>query len=981
MSIELLAPAGGPEPFRAALAVGADAIYCGVGNDFNARRNASNFDFDSFERACRAAHLAGTRVYVTINVAVADDELGRALALVREAAARGADAFIVQDWGLFELIHKTWPELELHVSTQANIHDARGTAWAREQGAHRVTLSRELSLQEIARIAQEGVELEVFGHGALCFCYSGVCLMSSMAGGRSANRGLCAQPCRLLYQLVDERGACVSAPGRTRPLCPKDACTADSVEALMAAGVGSLKVEGRMKAPDYVWSVVGAYREQIDSVLRAGGVAACGNAGEGGTANAAACAQANADAVATAGGTTTRASFEAGNSNEAAEERKAPIALPELGSTPVSAEVARRLKRAFNRDFTDAYLRGTSGDELMSYERSNNRGQFAGVVLQSSGVPVQRRDGKGNLHADPRQDKRRARCTALVRLDEPVGAGDLLELRPDDDPDSFLTATVAEDVPAGGTIECKVARPMPAGCPVRVIRSKAAHDGADAALAREVSRKRKVAVRVVARLGEPFRVELSCVSGVGAERCADEISELRGVSGKKCPATAPADCFGASAPVDAARNLPHASAEGFTVEPARTKAVTREDLIEHVGRMGTSPFEPVSFDVELDEGCGMGFSAVHKVRAAACEALEQAILAPYAERAAKLAPAPSLADIQAATSLTSSTSDYLGGTGSSATGEGLTAAVTASSEANGAAAVAAAVPASATLAAPAVATPEICVLAPTPEVAHAALEAGATRIYAITDALAAAGAFEPVGAPGEQNAAWPTGCIPVLDEVCREPDHARLDPWVTSGASVAVGNVSELALAAKQGAKPEVRGCIPVHNAAALAKLTSCGAAGVWLSPELTLAQISELVPKASVPVGLVVYGRVRVMTSEHCILQAANKCVHDCARCALRRRQLSLKDKDGRLLPVRTDLHGRSRIYDAAPLDLTPQVGELMAAGVSRLAVDATLLSPEQASAGVKRLAQAIAAVRAGKRPTPREKGSTSGHLFWGIG
>ncbi len=932
MSIELLAPAGGPEPFRAALAVGADAIYCGVGNDFNARRNASNFDFDSFERACRAAHLAGTRVYVTINVAVADDELGRALALVREATVRGADAFIVQDWGLFELIHKTWPELELHVSTQANIHDARGTAWAREQGAHRVTLSRELSLQEIARIAQEGVELEVFGHGALCFCYSGVCLMSSMAGGRSANRGLCAQPCRLLYRLVDERGACVSAPGRTRPLCPKDACTADSVEALMAAGVGSLKVEGRMKAPDYVWSVVGAYREQIDSVLRAGATAS------------------------------------------------------ELGSTPVSAEVARRLKRAFNRDFTDAYLRGTSGDELMSYERSNNRGQLVGVVLQSSGVPVQRRDGKGNLHADPRQDKRRARCTALVRLDEPVGAGDLLELRPDDDPDSFLTAMVTEDVPAGGTIECKVARPMPAGCPVRVIRSKAAHDGADAALAREVSRKRKVAVRVVARLGEPLRVELSCVSGVGAERCADEASELRGVAGEKCPVAASADCADASAPVATTRNLPHASAEGFTVEPARTKAVTREDLIEHVGRMGTSPFEPVSFDIELDEGCGMGFSAVHKVRAAACEALVQAILAPYAERAAKLAPVPEPADIQAMTCPASSTSDYLDGAGGTATGEGLTvvaaatsvpaasAAAAASSEANGAAAVGAE-SASATSAIPAVATPEICVLAPTPEVAHAALEAGATRVYAISDALAAA------GAPGEQNAVWPAGCIPVLDEVCREPDHARLDPWVTAGASVAVGNVSELALAAKQGAKPEVRGCIPVHNAAALAKLASCGAAGVWLSPELTLAQISELAPKASVPVGLVVYGRVRVMTSEHCVLQAANKCVHDCARCALRRRQLSLKDKDGRLLPVRTDLHGRSRIYDAAPLDLTPQVGELVAAGVSRLAVDATLLTPEQASDEVKRLAQAIAAVRAGKRPAPREKGSTSGHLFWGIG
>jgi U32 family peptidase len=844
MSIELLAPAGGPEPFRAALAAGADAIYCGVGNDFNARRNASNFDFDSFEAACRAAHLAGTRVYVTINVVVREEEMGRALALVREASVRGADAFIIQDWGLFERIHRIWPELELHVSTQANVHDARGTAWAREQGAHRVTLSRELSLPEISRIAEEGVELECFGHGALCFCYSGVCLMSSMAGGRSANRGLCAQPCRLLYKLVDEQGKNVAAPGRTRPLCPKDACTASDVDALIAAGVGSLKVEGRMKAPDYVWSVIGAYREQIDSALANPGA-------------------------------------------------------PELGATPVSAGVGRRLKRAFNRDFTDAYLRGTSGDELMSYERSNNRGQLVGEVLSSSGTQVQRKDGRGNLHADPRQDKRRARCTVTVRVSEPVGAGDLLELRPDNDPDSFLTAQVGEDVPAGGTVECKVARPMPVGCPVRVIRSKAAHDGSDAALAREVSRKRPVAVRVVARLGEPFRVELSCTTSA-----------------------------------DGSPELPQAAAEGFTVEPARTKPVTREDLIEHVGRMGTSAFEPVSFEVELDEGCGMGFSAVHKVRAAACEALEQAILASYAERAASLAPVPAAAELAPAPVPTQTP-----------------------------------------------AAPEICVLATSPQVAAAAIAAGATRVYVPADELASGGPFAPAGTPGTPAAAWPAGTIPVADEVCREPDHARIDPWLASGMPVAVGNVSELALAAERGAAAELRGCIPVHNSSALAKLTEAGAAGVWLSPELTLAEIQQLAPLATIPVGLAVYGRVRVMTSEHCVLQAADKCIHDCSRCALRRRELSLCDKDGRELPVRTDANGRSRIYDAAPLDLTPQVGELVAAGVTRLAVDATLLSEQEAASAVARVKAALEAVQAGKRPAPREKGATSGHLFWGIG
>lgn len=149
--IELLAPAGGPEPFAAALAAGADAIYCGFGNDFNARRSATNFTPQTFADACEKAHLAGVRVYVTVNVVVSTKEIPRVLALVREAWLLGADAFIIQDWGLFTEIRRTWPQIETHVSTQANIHDERGVLWCRDQGADRVTLSRELSLPEIQK--------------------------------------------------------------------------------------------------------------------------------------------------------------------------------------------------------------------------------------------------------------------------------------------------------------------------------------------------------------------------------------------------------------------------------------------------------------------------------------------------------------------------------------------------------------------------------------------------------------------------------------------------------------------------------------------------------------------------------------------------------------------------------------------------------------------------------------------------------------
>ena len=374
---ELLAPAGGPEPFNAALAAGADAIYCGLGNDFNARRGAHNFDDESFAAACRRAHLAGTRVYVTVNVAVSTEEMPRVLGLVRRAWELGADAFIIQDWGLMAEVRRRWPEVEVHVSTQANVHDARGVAWCRDVwGAERVTLSRELSLPEISRIAKEGVELECFGHGALCFCYSGVCLMSSLNGGRSANRGLCAQPCRLPYDLLDEDGNVMEIPGvatqglpeksrgvgGTRLLCPKDYCTVDHLAEMRDAGVGSVKVEGRMKAPDYVLSVVGAYRDALDALA----------AGEDPEARAAA--------------------------------------------------RHRRLKRAFNRDFTDGYLRGSSDNDMMSYERSNNRGEVVGEVVgsrQLEDAVVRRGGGNGGRE----RMRRLTRADVEVRLTAPVGEG------------------------------------------------------------------------------------------------------------------------------------------------------------------------------------------------------------------------------------------------------------------------------------------------------------------------------------------------------------------------------------------------------------------------------------------------------------------------------------------------------------------------------------------------------------------------------
>ena len=270
-TIELLAPAGSVEAAHAALANGADAVYLGL-SEFNARRNAKNLSLDDLEDVCRLAHIGGQRIYLTLNTVLLDREPAQAANLAQQAWERGADAVIVQDLGLLRVLREHLPHIEVHASTQMNIHDARGVELLARLGAKRVTLARELSLDELADLSKLGVELEVFGHGALCVCYSGQCLMSSLIGRRSANRGLCAQACRLPYELVDAQGNHEADPEQVGRylLSPRDLATIDILPQLIDAGVASLKVEGRMKSPEYVATVTRVYRTAIDRALAGG---------------------------------------------------------------------------------------------------------------------------------------------------------------------------------------------------------------------------------------------------------------------------------------------------------------------------------------------------------------------------------------------------------------------------------------------------------------------------------------------------------------------------------------------------------------------------------------------------------------------------------------------------------------------------------------------------------------------------------------
>ena len=253
--LELLAPAGSMEAVTAAVQAGADAVYMGYG-DFNARRNAKNFSREEFAAAVSYCHLRGVKVYLTLNTLLTDREMPEGARLAAEAGEIGVDAVLVQDLGMLRVLRQASPDLPVHASTQMTVHNLDGVKLCADLGMTRVVLSRELSRDQIAYICQNSpIEIEVFGHGALCMCYSGQCFMSSMIGGRSGNRGLCAQPCRLKY------GWNGKADGN--PLSLKDMSMAGHIQELKRMGVACLKIEGRMKRPEYVAVVISIYAKAI----------------------------------------------------------------------------------------------------------------------------------------------------------------------------------------------------------------------------------------------------------------------------------------------------------------------------------------------------------------------------------------------------------------------------------------------------------------------------------------------------------------------------------------------------------------------------------------------------------------------------------------------------------------------------------------------------------------------------------------------
>ena len=815
-NVELLAPAGNMECLHAAVKAGADAVYLGAGH-FNARRGADNFSLENLAEACDYAHLRGVKIYLTLNTVVLPSELPDALELARQAYRCGVDAFIVQDIGISIELSRIMPDVEVHVSTQMNIHDEDGLRAAAALGATRVTLARELSLAEIARLhelAEElGVELESFAHGALCICYSGQCFMSSLVGGRSANRGRCAQACRLPYELHNRAlRKTLDAPGE-HLLSPKDLCTANLIPELLHAGVASLKIEGRMKSPEYVQAVVGVYRAVIDRV-------------------------------------------------EAAIDRDGidSVVASDAPELRASEEEMNVLSEAFSRGFTTAYLKGKRGNEIMSYGRPNNRGVFVGRVAKVR---------EGLVFIDPETE---------------LHVGDLIEFWTNR---GHFVHTIGEfKTDRAGRVFFPVERAVGKGDRVFRVRN------AEAAFVDD-DKLPSVAVRARAelRIGQPALLTFTVASG------------------------------------DASVTV-----EGPEMEAARTKAITEEEVREHIDRMGTTPFYLSSLEIDLDEGVGMGFSMLHKLRARAAEELQETILAHYHARKLERTPSRAFAPVVR---------------------KGWC---------------------------------KVAALATNPACARAAKRAGADLIY-VPAANYRRGEAVIAGQLSDtaEQAGYPKQCIPVLPTVSQMFDEEKrngFDIWkrVKADKPVMVENLGQLLHATEMGAAPEVGPHIPVTNKLDLQAMADLGAQRVWLSPELSLVQIEELGDMAPMPLGLTIMGQTELMITEHCLLMSQGPCNQKCTECARRKSPHYLKDRKGYEMPVITDCTGRSHLYNAVQMDVAHLMPEIIEAGVSTVLVDTTLMNVKETTEKVARAVRARDIAQKDGNKVAKAEGATSGHLFRGV-
>lgn len=514
-NIELLAPAGDWDAFLAGVENGADAIYLG-GKLFNARQFAGNFDEEKLREALEYAHVRGVRVYLTMNTLLLDSEIKEAIDFVEVVYIMGIDGIIVQDLGFAGLIKELFPELPLHASTQMTIYNLEGVKALEKLGFKRAVLARELSINEIKAIAENtALELEVFAHGALCICYSGQCLMSSIIGGRSGNRGKCAQPCRLPFELTSAGGKSGAQKELGRYiLSPKDLCSINEQADLIRAGVKSIKIEGRMKSPEYVAKVIETYRKYLD-LARAG------------------------------------------------------IEKKDEKDTVINKEDLKNLTQIFNRGgFSKGYLKGKTGRDMMSYTKPKNWGVYLGEVISYNHFSK----------------------TVKLKLEDNLANGDGIEVWNEDEESP---GTVVSEIKVNGKIESgvNIGKTVEVGyLQGKIQEGNKVYKTSDKLLntkARETytgksHRKLQLNGKVIIKSGQPVFLSVGDISGNSYELVGDIIPEA-----------------------------------------AVNKELLKERVEEQIRKTGSTPFEFMNLDIELEGGLSLPLSEINNMRRKALEELEK----------------------------------------------------------------------------------------------------------------------------------------------------------------------------------------------------------------------------------------------------------------------------------------------------------------------------------------------------------------------
>lgn len=747
---ELLAPAGSWEALVAAVQNGADAVYMG-GTKFSARRLADNFDNQVLRRAVEYAHLYGVRIYITVNILIKERELEDLKAFLKELEEFKVDGVIVQDLGAARLIAQDYPSLSLHASTQMTVHQLEGMQLLEEMGFDRIVPARELTLEELKYMSDNSsLELETFIHGALCVSYSGQCLMSSMLGGRSGNRGMCAQPCRLAYTLDkhNQKGG-----QKAHHISMKDLSTLDFLDEILASGVTSFKIEGRMKRPEYVAVVTREYRKALDSILEAGRYKPDDNANQ-------------------------------------------------------------ELEQIFNRGgFTSGYYYGTDHSDLYSKEKPSHWGVYLGKVTRLD---------KGMV---------------WIRLEEDLESGDGIE---------FWTKKTGNKGQIAGSL---------------LINGMQTDKGNKGQLAGIQTSIRPELGSLVYRTSKASQLQEAVVS-------------YKDIYSRKISITGHATIRLGENPVLIFRDslgVEGSAAGEYQVQSAVKRALDKNTIQEQLGRLGDTPFELKSLELELDSNVFVPVSVLNQLRRDAIKGLIENRIAYYDNRAVTKSK-----NIQPPLHVSSSASqpaallngyvdrlDYKPGV-----------------------------------------FEELDILSYVP----------ATFSFQLENLISQVKTIQKSGIEVRL----------VLPTITRKPDMDLLGTLPEEFWSLfddyQIGNLGQLKLLREKG----IDTCFGSHtlnvtNSLNMAQLLELGLKGVTLSPELTTGEIRDIINRTSLPWEILVYGYVTLMTLEYCPHNDGKSKCHDCRYMGTH----TLTDRKGYTFPVRKKRIARcySELINSQPIFLADKL------------------------------------------------------------